>query len=130
MILLLSFIAILIGALGFAPARHILFLLPIIFVILGFGLDKISCRINKKIINLILLMILLIIVQIGAFSLISNLKYTSEKVNIVPITGDVTEIIIQDSSYDLLYRNWSYNSAPIPALFANPALLRSGKTYL
>ena len=125
----LFLIAVVIGVLGFAPARHILFLAPSMFVILAYGLDGIFSKIDRKTTYIVGIIIILLIISTGMFSLMDNLKSTSEKISSIPIDRDITQIIIQDSSYEMFYRNWDINSTDMVVQFADPALFKSGEVY-
>lgn len=126
-ILFLAFfsIAAMMKVLGFAPARQILFLTPLLFVAVGIFLHVTVARFLKPWHTTALLLVL---TGIGCWTLTIRLNDAKAKFNAIEADTDVKRVVIFDCSYDLFYKDWGLK---IPVDWAdNPRSLVAGETYL
>jgi len=123
-IVLVYFVSVLIGVLGFAPSRHILYLAPVLFIMVNLTIYKFYNNYNQKKIFLILMVCLIIV----GFTCVHNrLNDTKDKTARINVDNDIDEIVVFDYSYNLVYKKWKTSKS---AFFSDPLRFSKGKTYL
>jgi hypothetical protein len=88
------------GILSFVPSRHILFLVPVLFVILYYFIDEIYCRLP------IFLVIFFnaILVFGGFYSLFLSQKFTIDQTAYANVNSNPETVVVYGDNYQLLYR--------------------------
>ena len=110
--------------LGFAPARQMLFLAPILFAATSIFLSVIFNYLKSWQINFLLILL----VGIGFWTLAIRLNDTKVKFGSLSVDSDVKRVVVFDCSFDLFYKDWDFT---MPVGWAdNPSSFIQGETYL
>ena len=122
--ILFFIIAAVMKVLGFAPARQILFLAPILFTAAGVFLSEILNYLKSWQINFLLILL----AGVGFWTLAIRLNDTKAKFSALSVDSDVKRVVIFDCSFDLFYKDWGLT---MPVGWADdPNSLVRGETYL
>lgn len=100
MLVTLYLLSVITFIMGFAPSRHILFLSPALFVLLGLSLDNMNILKIKNILNLIIFGV----ITLGFVGIYVRTIETSQLTDVIRIDPDVSQIVINDCSYELFYK--------------------------
>ena len=123
LILIFALLAIL-GVLGFAPSRHILFLSPIVFIFGAIFLDRFVLKHLDRGTSLIIFAVVLALGLTGVYLRADDVKSLAKTIT---IDNDVKSVVIQDCAVDLAYKDWQ---TAVPVDYAKPYLFTSGDTHL
>jgi hypothetical protein len=104
---LILFVPVIIGILSFGPSRHILFIVPFLFVLAGIGMNFIFDHLNISYKTGIILIALVALAGFACLSLRTNDAF--DKTSLIKIDPSVNHVRISGCSFHLLYKNWGEN---------------------
>lgn len=115
---------------GFAPARHILYMAPILLIFGGLAIQELFFKIERESPTMIRILtgFIILVAGLGFAAVYARQSDTLDNTASLTIDPEVNAVLIQDCSFNLLYKKWN---APVPVMFADdPTNLRTDFTYL
>ena len=119
-------LAVFAGVLSYIPSRHVLFLTPIMYILFGFGVERLITK--RRIISVLLIGFIIYGASLG-------LKYNfsaAKDICNIKLDGDYSSIIlIRDMALQLQYKDWGGKMVAMPVPYGPdiPSMLLAGKTY-
>ncbi|HRH26082.1 MAG TPA: hypothetical protein PLF31_01265 [Candidatus Paceibacterota bacterium] len=128
LVLALYIVLAILHTLSFAPTRHILFLIPILFISIAQGLSILSKKTGIHIPTYVSVSALTILSVLGMYCVFLRGFDTADRTVFLNTTDpEVSTIGIHDGSYDIYYK---YAENKTPVTFMHPKIFEAGKTYL